>query len=994
MGVKEIVLCLTVFILGVNGVRYYRHSNPVHQPAIRLRGENGQVKNDCPLQCRCIALSHLGYRGMAERWLSMRHMHGEENTFKGTESPVWQEELEDLEGRDVVCMGLNKIPRPLPDNVKRLTLFGDSSNMGGYTHARISFVRDNSFENADDIQQLTISGNNIQILYPFVFRNIGNLQHLALQNNNISHISAASFSTLSNLIELRLSDNMIRFLSPNVFSQLIQLEFLFLNGNKLTSLSPIVFRSMKNLEYLDLSRNKFRTFADSVFDSAINLKDLLINENQIWNIRSRWFEKLSKLKNLEIRANQLVRLDPSSFKTLTNLRQLSLSTNKINLISDEAFRNLSVLQRLDLGTNDISKLEPNCFSGLDSLDVLDLSVNRLSFINNKTFTATPTLHTLDLSNNAIKDIEEAALHPLSTLQELDLSYNKLKAVKSKTFSGLMELKTVNLDHNLISDVENDAFIVAPLNQLSKVTWLSLQYNRIKDLNAYSLYGLPHLKFLNLGHNRLKNVNKKSFYTLISLQNLMLNDNKLSKLEDGLFTNLKPLHSLTLENNKLSVISDNTLVGLRNLDDLNMVSNAVESISSSAFRHLSKLSSLHLSSNLLSTFDFNDLILVKNIEEIDLANNRLYDLKFPIQRTHNVYKLDLSDNQLQTLSSDIMNVIADSGSVYLNDNPWSCDCRLEWLPKLISEYRFRLDHSSHYTFCKAPSSLNGMKLTDVSPKNFKCDNSTVAETLTCQNLQIRFSKEAQAHALRNSKRETRNWHVTFRDDTKPNNNSHTCSGMLIDKDWVLTRRVCSQAYLPQDPTNILVKVGRKEAREVALSIDHSSTSSVSDFDLRLVRLTSKEKSRSRDLPCILTHAQYHQLSRTIPEAVFTTRLLNKTSQKWRLLAKRGKIQSKCDNNGDICLRMKPSGDLNLQGSPLSLRYQGFWYLAGLGVTPNATEAQYQRFTPLWTVKQWIATTIHEIDSKCKFHSKKRKSLSVLCENLQLQGVLDSKNILQV
>lgn len=76
-----VLLCL--FEIGVDGARYYRHSEAVRHGGHGLRGEMGQALNDCPLQCRCISLSHLSQRDMAERWLSMRHMHGEQNTFKG-----------------------------------------------------------------------------------------------------------------------------------------------------------------------------------------------------------------------------------------------------------------------------------------------------------------------------------------------------------------------------------------------------------------------------------------------------------------------------------------------------------------------------------------------------------------------------------------------------------------------------------------------------------------------------------------------------------------------------------------------------------------------------------------------------------------------------------------------------------------------------------------------------------------------------------------------
>lgn len=249
-------------------------------------------------------------------------------------------------------------------------------------------------------------------------------------------------------------------------------------------------------------------------------------------------------------------------------------------------------------------------------------------------------------------------------------------------------------------------------------------------------------------------------------------------------------------------------------------------------------------------------------------------------------------------------------------------------------------------------------------------------------------------FRKSKRETRNWHVTFRAADNKDNISRVCYGMLLTKDWVLTRRTCSQSYIPYNSTKVIAKVGRKESREIALNIDHSSDSMATDFDLRLVRLATKKTSdESEILPCILTHAQYHQLANAIPEAVFTMRRYINETRKWRLLARRGKIEKKCDNNGDICLRIKTPEDLNMQGSPLSIRYQGIWYLAGLGMTANSTEVKFPRFTPLWTVNDWIATTIHEVDNKCQFVTRDKKT-NVLCENLNLKGVVESDQVLQV
>lgn len=113
-----------------------------------------------------------------------------------------------------------------------------------------------------------------------------------------------------------------------------------------------------------------------------------------------------------------------------------------------------------------------------------------------------------------------------------------------------------------------------------------------------------------------------------------------------------------------------------------------------------------------------------------------------------------------------------------------------------------------------------------------------------------------------------------------------------------------------------------------------------------------------------------------------------------MAKRGKIISKCENNGDICLRASSNGDnTNFEGSPLSLRYQGVWYLAGLGISANVTKSNIVRFTPLWTVNSWIATTIHEIDSKCQFQTSKLGT-NALCERLNIKGLVDSNSVISV
>ena len=249
-------------------------------------------------------------------------------------------------------------------------------------------------------------------------------------------------------------------------------------------------------------------------------------------------------------------------------------------------------------------------------------------------------------------------------------------------------------------------------------------------------------------------------------------------------------------------------------------------------------------------------------------------------------------------------------------------------------------------------------------------------------------------FRKGKKEARNWHVTFQSNDNVDNTSRICFGMHITDDWVLTRQGCFKAYIPNNSSKVMVKVGRRELRDVVLSVDYMTESKSAEYDLRLVRLSKKRKKHNGVLPCILAHEQYHQLSRVLSEGVFTTKFFKNDSKKWRLLAKRGKIMKTCDNNGDICLRSTSNGDMtNFQGSPLSLRYQGMWYLAGLGVSTNLTNSKVLKFTPLWTVNSWIATTIHEIDTKCTLSSTQEGTKS-LCSDLNIEGLVDNLKVTSV
>lgn len=243
-------------------------------------------------------------------------------------------------------------------------------------------------------------------------------------------------------------------------------------------------------------------------------------------------------------------------------------------------------------------------------------------------------------------------------------------------------------------------------------------------------------------------------------------------------------------------------------------------------------------------------------------------------------------------------------------------------------------------------------------------------------------------FRSGKKEARNWHVTFQDTSNAND---SCNGLLINENWVITRYNCSRALFMREKSLIKVKIGRRESRKIALSFDYPNEANAVEFDLKLVRLVEndKRKRKPRDIPCLLTHVQFYQLSRAITKGVSTSRAFQNGSQQYRLLSRGGKLQNKCSAKNDICLKFRGDAkNLDFYGSPLSMRYQGIWYVAGIGVGTEMKESK-KSFTPLWGVADWIANAMHQIDTKCTFQSTNGDTRA-LCENLEIPGVSETRS----
>lgn len=128
-------------------------------------------------------------------------------------------------------------------------------------------------------------------------------------------------------------------------------------------------------------------------------------------------------------------------------------------------------------------------------------------------------------------------------------------------------------------------------------------------------------------------------------------------------------------NKIRVVTAQTLRGLWNLVRLHMDHNKIEFIHPQAFKGLTSLRLLHLDGNHLqllhpgtfATFSFLDHFRLSNVRHLYLAENRLRSL--PEGMLQNMPLLE---------------------NVYLQGNPWACDCGMSWFLRWEAQAPGRTD----------------------------------------------------------------------------------------------------------------------------------------------------------------------------------------------------------------------------------------------------------------------------------------------------------------
>uniref|UniRef100_A0A8K9XFS4 Leucine-rich repeat-containing G-protein coupled receptor 4 n=1 Tax=Oncorhynchus mykiss TaxID=8022 RepID=A0A8K9XFS4_ONCMY len=383
---------------------------------------------------------------------------------------------------------------------------------------------------------LDISMNNITELPAFVFKNFPYLEELRLAGNDLSFIHPDALSGLHQLKVLMLQNNQLKTVPSTAIKNLYSLQSLRLDANHITTVPEDSFEGLQQLRHLWLDDNSLTEVPVGPMRHQANLQALTLALNRITHIPNNAFANLSSLVVLHLHNNRIKEIGESCFTGLENLETLDLNFNNL-MTFPEAIQALPKLKELGFHSNDIAAVPEGAFHKNPLLRTIHLYDNPLSFVGTSAFQNLSDLHSLMLRGASMMQ-EFPCLTGTNNLESLTLTGTKIAAVPVELCEDLKVLRTLDLSYNEIEELPS-------FQGCLKLQEISLQHNRIQQIDRDTFQGLSALRLLDLSRNEMKTIHREAFLYLTVLTNLDLSFNSLTSIPT---TGLSSLNQLKLTGN--------------------------------------------------------------------------------------------------------------------------------------------------------------------------------------------------------------------------------------------------------------------------------------------------------------------------------------------------------------------------------------------------------------------------------------------------------------
>ncbi|XP_045448731.1 toll-like receptor 6, partial [Melitaea cinxia] len=438
------------------------------------------------------------------------------------------------------------------------------------------------------------------------------------------------------------------------------------------------------VETLRFSNNAIKTYWPDPFSDVQNLKKLSFSQNELTGITPDLFTKIAGLEDLDLSYNKITDISPLDFKNLHHVKRLNLQSNLLKKVPVEALQPMIMLEDLDLSKNGIFDVMLRTVESesIKKVTRLNLSGNRIRSIGKESFPENNNIELLDLSNNIIEVVEEDALLSCINLRELNLAQNNI----TFTFALPQTLQIAILKINTLYHWPKFP---------SSITYIDLSYNRLSALYNENNVDFNNLEVLSIGGNQIKDFHIEN--KLPKLFSLDISYNLISDVPKCLSSQIFPnLEELRLDGNPIETIYFKNILALKTLymNDLNKL----HVVEDKAFSNV-----IGRTSELMSGEKYCFTLYLSNCASLHTIQEGAFDGTF-------LCMLDISKNNLTSLSKTLLEWSTLSEGANLQFNPWHCSCELQWLLDDLLPQMYRANSRLLAELrCGSPRAYEGLRL---------------------------------------------------------------------------------------------------------------------------------------------------------------------------------------------------------------------------------------------------------------------------------------------
>lgn len=190
---------------------------------------------------------------------------------------------------------------------------------------RIERLSYSEFFDTPELEYLFLSDNQMKFFDGRIVDFTSSIRYLYLNKNLLT--DAPEIKDSPNLQFLSLSCNQIQILEPKNFKGMKKLQFLHVDNNKIAEINADTFDSLDQLEILSLGRNKLTSLPTNWMKTLKNLRLLNLEHNLFTNVESIFFSDSDLLVTVYLQNNHLKYLKAHSLDAIPENVTIQLDSN-------------------------------------------------------------------------------------------------------------------------------------------------------------------------------------------------------------------------------------------------------------------------------------------------------------------------------------------------------------------------------------------------------------------------------------------------------------------------------------------------------------------------------------------------------------------------------------------------------------------------------------------------------------------------------------------